>query len=88
MANLDEYRAAYANSGDEYHALFAWAMALEDKYLAEGTMNEHAHRNRDLTDWVCRNGAIKPPVNQADLVRQGLRQERIDRGLPIPDSLK
>ena len=30
---------------------------------------------------------LRPPLNQADLVRQQIRQDRIDRGLPIPERL-
>ena len=30
---------------------------------------------------------LRPPLTQSDLVRQQIRQDRIDRGLPIPDRL-
>ena len=31
---------------------------------------------------------VRPPVSQADLLRQQIIQERRDRNLPLPDALK
>ena len=42
----------------EYSEIFAKGMALEDRLLEEGKLNEFAHRSRDMTDWLCRTCTI------------------------------
>lgn len=83
-----ELRAMYSSPSDEYHDLFSFGMALEDEMLADGLLNEHSHRCREVTDFITRNGACLQSGSETKRVLKNIVDERaVDGTLVLPAGL-